>query len=56
MANPCFNCPDRHARCHTECEAYKGYRAEKDAEIERKYKYIAETENLRHVRRRRRKE
>ena len=28
--SPCKDCPDRHMRCHCECEKYKVYKAESD--------------------------
>lgn len=30
MSGPCYNCPDRHPKCHSECEEYKAFRAELD--------------------------
>lgn len=27
MKVPCYKCPDRHQRCHTECKKYKAYQA-----------------------------
>lgn len=28
----CYECPDRTATCHSECEKFKAYREKKDAE------------------------
>ena len=36
MTPPCKSCNDRYATCHSECEAYKAYRAEMDRQLEEK--------------------
>ena len=33
---PCFNCQTRSVGCHSDCEAYKRYRAVLDAESKRR--------------------
>ena len=30
LTPPCYQCADRHARCHAECARYKSYLSEKD--------------------------
>ena len=30
MTAPCLNCPNRHLRCHGECERYKAYDVERN--------------------------
>ena len=30
MKVPCKNCPDRHSKCHSECEKYKKFIAENE--------------------------
>ena len=30
MKAPCYQCPDRHVLCHSECEKYIAFRAERD--------------------------
>ena len=42
MEAPCKECADRRPLCHSECEAYRTFRAEKDRQC-------AERETLRHV-------
>lgn len=32
---PCFKCPDRTAECHSVCEKWLAYEAERNAEYER---------------------
>lgn len=34
MTPPCKGCTDRYITCHSECEAYKAFRAERDRQIE----------------------
>lgn len=36
MGNPCHYCTERTARCHSECERYLAFRAEKDKEYEKR--------------------
>ena len=44
MNVPCKDCPDREVGCHSTCEKYKAFRAEKDREIEeRKIQYQSKT-------------
>lgn len=31
MRAPCMNCQNRHLGCHGQCEAYKAFRAQRDA-------------------------
>lgn len=38
MRAPCKDCPDRHPGCHGQCEAYKAFRAQRDAAIAEKQK------------------
>lgn len=38
MTNPCKrDCPDRSPTCHTECEKYRAYAAEKAAQRARRW-------------------
>ena len=30
MTAPCKDCPDRHPLCHSECEKYLAYKAERE--------------------------
>lgn len=30
IPSPCLNCPDRHFKCHSECEKYKKFREKID--------------------------
>lgn len=41
MKSPCYNCPDRHQGCHSECEKYKEYRAKNEERIALKKKEFA---------------
>lgn len=34
---PCHNCELRHVGCHSDCEVYKGWRAERDELNEKIY-------------------
>lgn len=34
MNAPCYKCPDRHYRCHSECGKYADYRKKCDERIE----------------------
>jgi hypothetical protein len=38
IQSPCKDCEDRHVNCHSQCERYKGYRAEYEAEATRRFK------------------
>ena len=46
MQPPCYKCPDRHIKCHAECEKYKEYTKHqqeiKDNEFKNKlyYRYL----------------
>jgi len=33
-AAPCKNCPNRHVGCHSQCDDYKDWRAERDKVLE----------------------
>ena len=33
MNSPCYNCPDRHYKCHGHCEKYADYRRIRDERI-----------------------
>ena len=33
MTAPCLNCTDRHPNCHSECERYKEFTAQKPKKI-----------------------
>ena len=35
MRAPCADCQDRRVGCHTDCERYKEFRAERDAYLAR---------------------
>lgn len=35
---PCLNCPDRSATCHGECDKYKLFKEERDAENAERYR------------------
>lgn len=43
--NPCFNCPDRHAGCHSECEKYQAWSAEHIERV-RQERTAKERENM----------
>ena len=34
MKKQCLNCPDRYVGCHSECDDYKAFRAERDKRLE----------------------
>ena len=36
MNAPCMNCPDRTPGCHSRCERYKAFQAERQAVIAKK--------------------
>ena len=38
MKSPCYECPDRRAGCHSECEKYKEYQAKNRERLELKKK------------------
>jgi hypothetical protein len=38
----CFNCQDRTSGCHSQCEKYLKFRAERDAELEKRKKINTE--------------
>ena len=49
MKSPCMNCEERTFYCHSVCEEYKAYRAERDrindlkhAEKQKYYEYVEE--------------
>lgn len=35
---PCLNCPDRHESCHSHCEKYAEYKAERQKVLNRQHK------------------
>lgn len=38
MRAPCMDCQNRHPGCHGQCEAYKAFRAKRDAIIAERQK------------------
>jgi len=32
MTAPCYQCPDHNLGCHADCDRYKAYRADRDAQ------------------------
>lgn len=42
----CFNCNERTSDCHTYCEMYKAFKAERDAELERERKEKAKAGDM----------
>lgn len=35
ITSPCYGCVNRHAGCHTECEAYIEFRSDRNDELEK---------------------
>ena len=43
--NPCYQCPDRHVGCHSECEKYQTWNAA-HIELNRQKRSAQELENM----------
>ena len=42
IKTPCYNCPDRHLKCHAHCERYLEYAKECQAVRDMRMKYAIE--------------
>lgn len=55
MANPCYRCQRRHTRCHVDCTDYEAFRAERDAENERRRAEVSSENDFQHMKKNLRK-